>query len=118
LPHEWTYWECASGTGNIVNVLRQADYRIFGSDITTGTDFLSDPAPEPFDAIITNPPFSAKTAFLERAYALGKPFAFLLPLSALETRTRQALFRTYGVRVLFVPKRVRYEDPQGKPTRP
>jgi len=33
------------------------------------------------DIIITNPPYSLKEEFFKRAYELGKPFAFLMPLT-------------------------------------
>jgi hypothetical protein len=50
--------------------------------------------------------FSIKDRFLARFYALGKPFALLLPLTALEGTVRQKYYRAYGVQLLFLPKRV------------
>jgi hypothetical protein len=45
---------------------------------------------------------------------LGRPFAFLLPFTTFEGKARQALFREYGVQVIFLPKRVNFETPSGK----
>ncbi|MEM3859736.1 MAG: hypothetical protein QW478_10090, partial [Candidatus Micrarchaeaceae archaeon] len=66
-----------------------------------------------FDAIVTNPPFSLKQEFLIRCYELQKPFALLLPLTTFETKKRQDLFKKYGVEVIFFPKRINFETPDG-----
>src|SRR3954453_16543930 len=81
----WTVWECAAGKGNLVGQLRARGYKVIASDILTGHDFLLHEPFKPYDFIITNPPYAPKQAFLERAYELGKPFAFLLPLTTFET---------------------------------
>jgi hypothetical protein len=67
-----------------------------------------------FDCIVTNPPYDIKQKFLERCYTLKKPFAMLMPLTTLETRKRQKLFRDNGVEVLFMPERINFEVPSGK----
>ena len=59
-----------------------------------------------YDCIITNPPYSLKNEFLRRAYEIGKPFAFLLPLTTLETRKRFEMFKRYGISVIIIPERV------------
>ena len=45
---------------------------------------------------------------------MGKPFAFLLPLTTFETRKRQYLFQKYGLEVIFFDKRINFETPSGK----
>jgi len=70
--------------------------------------------PDSFDLIVTNPPFSLKGEFLERAYLLGKPFAFLLPLTTFEGLKRQALFRRYGLEVVLFDRRINFETPSGR----
>jgi len=113
LDKNWTIWECACGKGNLVNGLRDFGFVTFGTDITAGFDFRMF-EPVDYDCIITNPPFSIKQEFLERAYILGKPFAFLLPLTTFETPKRQSLFRRYGLEVIFFDKRINFETPSGK----
>ena len=110
LNKEWTIWECAEGKGNLTRELRSEGYSVIGSDILTGQDFLTW-QPEHFDCIVTNPPYSEKQLFLTRAYELGKPFAFLLPLTTFETSKRQELFRTYGLEVILFDKRINFETP-------
>lgn len=111
LKKYWTIWECAAGKGNLVNELKSKGYySTIGTDLLTGQDFLSY-LPEYFDCIVTNPPFSIKQKFLERAYSLGKPFAFLLPLTTFETTKRQELFKKYGLEVIFFDKRINFETP-------
>jgi len=113
LKKDWLIWECASGKGNLVDGLNSEGFLAVGTDILTGQDFLSW-KPERFDCIVTNPPFSLKEKFLERAYFLGKPFVFLLPLTTLEGKTRQALMQMYGVEIILFDKRINFETPSGK----
>lgn len=114
LKKEWLIWECACGKGNLVKGLEEKGYAIFGTDkIIDNSDFLFS-EPNRYDCIITNPPFSLKQKFLERAYSLGKPFAFLLPLTTFETAKRQELFKKYGLEVIFFDKRINFETPSGK----
>jgi hypothetical protein len=110
----WRVWECSCGRGNIIKSFSDKGYSIFGTDILSGYDFLKyEPDPKTYECIVTNPPYSLKQQFLERAYQLGKPFAFLLPLTTFETGKRQALFDKYGVQVLFFDRRINFETPSG-----
>jgi len=110
LPKHWVIWECAEGDGNLSRALREHGYKVVGGDILTGQDFLAS-APDHFDCIVTNPPFSIKQKFLARAYELGKPFAFLLPLTTFETRARQQLFIRHGLEVVLFDKRINFTRP-------
>lgn len=112
LPPTWTIWECAEGRGNLVKAFNKLGYTVTGSDILSGEDFLTY-EPEKYDCIITNPPYSLKQQFLERAYLLGKPFAFLLPLTTFETKKRQDLFKKFGLEVILFDKRINFETPSG-----
>ena len=113
LKKDWLIWECACGKGNLVKALNSKGFLTEGTDLLTGHDFLTW-HPKKYDCIITNPPFSIKQKFLERAYELGKPFAFLLPLTTFETAKRQELFKKYGLEVIFFDKRINFETPSGK----
>lgn len=112
IKKDWVIWECACGKGNIMNAFAQEGYNIFGTDILEGIDFLMW-QPKEYDCIITNPPYSIKQDFLERAYNLKKPFAFLLPLTTFETYKRQYLFKNFGLEVIFFDKRINFETPSG-----
>lgn len=126
LPKEKVIWECACGKGNLVKALRKAGHRVRDTDIKTGTNFLSyQPEPEgcedlfgpskkPLgDIIVTNPPYSKKDLFLAVAYMLDLPFAFLMPLTALEGQSRQFYYRTYGIELIILPECLHFETPEG-----
>lgn len=86
-------WECSAGGGKIANVLlknhfyvSQTDIRLVGY-ISKVHNFISDGYPEPIQqwieyknkfCIITNPPFSIKEQFIEKAFEYKVPFAFLI----------------------------------------
>jgi|GEM_PF-1811276 len=106
-------WECASGKGNLTKELKKLGFDVVSTDIINGKDFLKY-EPNDYDVIITNPPFSLKQEFLERAYQLKKPFAFLLPLTTFESKKRQDLFDENGIEVIMVDKRINFETPNGK----
>ena len=114
LRGDWVIWECAQGKGNLSSALRKAGYVVAGSDILTGQDFLNWQPNVVWDCIVTNPPYSLKQKFIVRAYQMGKPFAFLLPLTTLETRARQALFERHGVEIILFDRRVNFEVPSQK----
>jgi hypothetical protein len=101
-------WECCDpGESNITRVLKNAGYYINSSDILTGTDFLTKELNNLyFDMIVTNPPYSLKDKFLEKCYAYQKPFALLLPLTALEGKKRGDMYRKYGISVIVLDKRL------------
>lgn len=115
LNPDWTIWECACGKGKLVKALRQEGFTVIGTD--REKDFLIW-QPDQFDCLVTNPPYSLKNEFLRRAYELGKPFAFLLPITGLEYRSRQSMFQTHGLELLLLDKRLRFERPDGRKSRP
>lgn len=121
----WNIWEPAAGSGNLAGALIPLCANVFASDLAPetpgcglqirGVDFLTwVPEGERVDCIITNPPFSLKDEFLARCYELGKPFALLLPITALEGIKRQALYRRHGVEVIILPRRLNFETPSGE----
>jgi hypothetical protein len=115
LPHlreRWLVWECAAGDGNLVRGMEDHGHVVVGSDVDDGRDFLRW-TPERYDCIVTHPPHSQLTKFIGRAYELGKPFAFLMPIHALDTPKRQAFFRM-GLELIILPERVCFCDCDGK----
>ncbi len=102
-------WECAWGTGELAKHLRAAGHNVVGGG---GMDFMKEPPPH-WDIIVTNPPYSHKNAFLERAYSLGKPFAFLLPVESLGGG-RVRLYRQHGIELLVPSKRINFYDAHGQ----
>lgn len=117
-PHlnkAWTIWECASGDGNLVQALLSHGYKVKWSDIerTPQEDFLLW-SPKKFDCIVTNPPYNIKDKFIRRCYELNKPWALLMPITALEGESRQSLYRNCGgIEVIFMNKRINFITPNG-----
>jgi hypothetical protein len=65
-------WDPCAGTGTIVTSACAAGLRYAASDISTGRDFLIEPAliPPPF-SVVTNPPYAIAREIVERALKLG-----------------------------------------------
>ncbi len=106
-------YECAWGGGSLAKHLSEEGFYVFGNkDI----DFLKDNIEKPFDIIVTNPPYSKKYEFLKRAFEIGKPFAFLMPLTTLEGIKRGKLFRENGIQLIIPNRRINFITPSGKGT--
>ena len=109
LPRNWVIWEPACGNLNLVKAFDLAGYKTISTDIKKGQDFRLEE--RECDCIITNPPFSLKEEFLARCYELKKPFALLMPLTALEGQKRQEMYRKHGIEIIIMPKRINFETP-------
>ncbi len=108
LKKEWLIWECASGKGHIASYLRK-----LGFNVVEGNDFFEDNF-ENADIILTNPPYSNKDDFLERAYSIGKPFAFLLPVESLGAKKRGKMYKEFGIELIVPHDRINFIIPSGK----
>lgn len=67
--------------------LKEGGFKVVRSSLLEGQDFFEF-EPNEWDIIVSNPPFSVKDKVLERLYSFNKPFAILLPLNALQGKTR------------------------------
>lgn len=109
LDKKQTIWDSAYGGGSLAKNFRELGFNVIGN---REIDFLKENLD--CDIIITNPPYSLKEEFLERAYSIGKPFAFLMPLTALEGKKRGELYRKYGIQLIIPNKRINFILPEGK----
>jgi hypothetical protein len=116
IPKDMKILEPSQGKGYIVNYMKSLGYNITGKDIKNGYDFLNPNSTKDieFDMVLTNPPYSKRYEFLKRAYEIGKPFSYLMPLTTLETEKRLSLFKKYGIELLILNKRVNFETPNNK----
>jgi hypothetical protein len=77
-------WECAANDGRIVRPLRDAGFIVTSTDISSKAEnhlnFITEDwrFDDDFDCIVTNPPFSIRKEFIERAVRYDKPCAFLI----------------------------------------
>jgi hypothetical protein len=103
IPKDKTIYEPTSNiSSNIVSFLNENEFNCIASN---GRDFLKDDLPN-FDIIITNPPYSKKDKFIEKCYELGKPFALLMPVTALQGNKRGQWFMKNNIEVLVLNQRV------------
>ena len=70
--------------------------------------------PQQWDIIISNPPFTNKRAFFERAIELGKPFALLMANTWLNDRAPMLLFQDIGLQLLLLDKRTEFIQPDSQ----
>jgi hypothetical protein len=115
----WIVWESAAGTGNMYDALAHHTMAIIGTELRLddigqgvhgGRDFFEYQPPR-FDAIITNPPYSIKFKWLERCYALGRPFALLVPVETIGAKSAQSLMEKHGAELLLLNRRVNFQMP-------
>jgi hypothetical protein len=110
IPKHYGIWEPAAGTGRMVRALERRGYRVLGSTIENGENFFDIEA-DGVDIIVTNPPFGIKFDWLERCYALGNPFALLLPVETIGAKRAQALIKEHGMEMLLLNRRVDFYMP-------
>ena len=107
---DWTVWEPAAGEGYLEGALYDSGFSVIPGDLLRGENFF-DYEPPTFDCLITNPPYSIKYDWLKRCYGLGKPFALLLPVETLGAESGAALFREYGLEIIFITPRINFKMP-------
>jgi len=108
LKKDWIIWECAWGKGSLAKHLTESGFVVFGDK---DEDFLTTEFVDDYDCIVTNPPYSLKYEFLKKAFENGKPFALLMPLTALEGKKRGELYREYGIQLIIPDKRINFIMP-------
>lgn len=128
-PHLWdvqTIWEPAAGSGKMVRALRQHGLDVCDSDIETGDDFLTSLAtftPQP-QAIVTNPPYTHATEFIEHAHSQMSWGGIYLTAMLLRTdfdhaKTRQHLFSgcpCFSKKIVLTKRIKWFEDSKGSPS--
>ncbi len=114
-PEKKVVWECACGENQLTWGLYYRGFESIGTDINDSPnfDFLTYEPSFEFDYIVTNPPYSGKfkEKFLERCYWWKKPFALLLPLTALGGKRRKESYKKYGLQIIMLPERVNFTCP-------
>jgi len=111
LPADAVVWEPAAGAGHLVRALEAAGRSVYASEIAHGDNFYTHTPPVAWGVQVTNPPFSSKYHWIEHSYALGRPWALLLPLETLGAQSAQRHFRRHGVELLLLNKRVNFIMP-------
>ena len=95
IPYDTKIWEPACGRGDMTKVLIERGYKVIGTDIDDGIDYLNADIPDGIRFIITNPPFSLSEQFIKRSIYHNVPFAFLLKSQYWNAKKRYDLFKKY-----------------------
>ena len=83
---------------------------VVNSHLESGKDFF-EYEPQKWDIIVSNPPFTNKRAFFQRALDLGKPFALLMANTWLNDRAPMQLFEERGLQLLLLDRRTEFVQP-------
>ena len=84
------------------------------SHISLGQDFF-DYEPFHWDVIVSNPPFTNKRKFFERALSFNKPFALIMTNTWLNDSAPKQLFKDKDLQLLMFDKRMKFHSPDGRP---
>lgn len=84
------------------------------SHIFLGMNFFNY-EPNEWDIIISNPPFTNKRSYFERALSFQKPFAFIMTNTWLNDSAPKQLFKDKDLQLLMFDKRMKFISPDGRP---
>lgn len=91
-----------------VKILKEDGFDVVYSHIKDGKDFFSY-EPDKWDVILSNPPYTNKRSFIERADSFRKPWAFLLPVNLLSDGILNEIFVDMRDLTMLIPnKRARF----------
>jgi len=83
------------------------------SNITDGQDFF-DYEPLEWDVMVSNPPFTNKRKYFERALSFNKPFALIMTNTWLNDSAPKQLFKYKDLQLLMFDKRMKFNNPDGR----
>lgn len=98
-----------------VRMFKEEGFNVIRSSLSDGKDFFEYEPDQPYDVIVSNPPFSKKDEVLLRLDELGKPFAILLPLNSLQGKSRFDVFKS-GIQLLSFDQRIGFHTPKSMTT--
>lgn len=89
--------------------LKKAGHKVIYSHIWLNQDFFHYEPNEPYDYIISNPPFSKKLEVFARLYKLNKPFAMICGLPILNYQEVGEFFLDKELQLLIVDKKISFD---------
>lgn len=87
--------------------------KVVYSHIDNQQDFF-DYEPEEWDIIVSNPPFTNKRKYFERALSFNKPFALIMTNTWLNDSAPKQLFKDKDLQLLMFDKRMKFISPDGR----
>ena len=88
--------------------------KVIKSHLDDGQDFLQWQPKEHWDMIVSNPPFSNKRKFFDRALRFNKPFALIMANTWLNDSAPKQLFKDKDLQLLMFDKRMKFISPDGR----
>ena len=83
------------------------------SHLDTGQDFFTY-EPDVWSCLVSNPPFTNKRKFFERALSFNKPFALIMTNTWLNDSAPKQLFKDKDLQLLMFDKRMKFLSPDGR----
>ncbi len=113
IPKDVTVW-CPFDTmdSEFVKQISKQNEVVF-THIKYGQDFLTY-QPSKWDVIVSNPPFTNKRKFFERALSFNKPFALIMTNTWLNDSAPKQLFKDKDLQLLMFDKRMKFHSPDGR----
>jgi len=113
IPKDAIVW-CPFDTNEseFVKQIEQQNEVIY-SHINTGRNFF-EYEPYEWDVIVSNPPFTDKRKFFERALSFDKPFALIMTNTWLNDSAPMRLFKDKDLQLLMFDKRMKFLSPDGR----
>lgn len=107
IPKDAIVWCPFDTSGSeFVKQISQQNKVVF-SHIDSGQDFFRY-EPKQWDVIISNPPFTNKRKFFERALSFNKPFALIMTNTWLNDAAPKQLFKEKELQLLLFDKRMQF----------
>ena len=116
IPEGATVW-CPFDTdaSEFVRLISKKDnVTVIKSHLDDGQDFLQWQPKEHWDMIVSNPPFSNKRKFFDRALRFNKPFALIMANTWLNDSAPKQLFKDKDLQLLMFDKRMKFISPDGR----
>ena len=113
IPKDAKVW-CPFDTidSEFVKQISQQNEVVF-THIQYNQDFLTY-EPDNWDVIVSNPPFTNKRKFFERALSFDKPFALIMSNTWLNDSAPKQLFKNKDLQLLMFDKRMKFHSPDGR----
>lgn len=94
---------------NFYKTLKEAGHTVGCTHLDGGYDFFKYEPKQPYDYIISNPPYSCKGEVFKRLFELNKPFAMLVGVVGLfESQQRFEMFKNNDFEIMYMNKRIAY----------
>ena len=113
IPKDATVW-CPFDTEEsqfVIQISKQN--KVIRSHLESGQDFF-DYEPDEWHMIVSNPPFTDKRKFFERALSFNKPFALIMTNTWLNDSAPKQLFKDKDLQLLMFDKRMKFISPDGR----